>query len=204
MAVDILWRVLKGWPANYKQTPGWQQRRAPFKARWEKTLDELDLELRNIYATDVVIEVDMDERQIAKSTGRPRADAVFRTPGVVLQFERDGELYIFPCDTFSDWQDNVRAIALTLNALRTMERYGTTSGRQYQGFKNLPSQGSTTMTTERAMTVLRKYYSNGTNDWMTLLRIARAKSHPDSGGSHDAFVEVQHAEKTLRAAGVIT
>jgi hypothetical protein len=66
MAVEILWRVLKGWPANYPKTDSWRQSRAPFKARWERTLDDLQLELRSIFATDVVIEVDMDERQIAK------------------------------------------------------------------------------------------------------------------------------------------
>lgn len=202
MAVDILWRALSGWPANYPKTSYWERPRCPFRTAWSSTLSDLDLELRNLGASDVVIEVDMDESQIAKTTGRPRADALTRTPGVVLQFERDGEHLIFPCDRFGDWQDNIRAIALTLNALRMMERYGTTSGRQYQGFKALPSQGTTTTTTEEAERTVRRY-APSTNGVITdqAIRVAKAAAHPDRGGSHEAFVAVVDAEKALRAAG---
>lgn len=200
----IVWRVLKGWPANYPKTESRDRRRAPFKTPWSTTLSDLDLELRNLFASEAVIEVDMDERQIARSTMRPKADAQFRTPGVVLQFERGGELLIFPCDTFSDWQDNVRAIMLTLNALRMMERYGTTSGRQYQGFKALPSQGTTTITTEDAERLIRKHAQTQVAPLDFAVRLAKVNAHPDRpGGSDDAFVEVTRAEKTLAAAGML-
>lgn len=202
--VDIRWRALPSWPANYPQTATWDRPRCPFRTVWSKTLDDLDRELFHVDARHVVVELDLHESQMTKA-GRPRADAIMRTPGVVLQFERGKDRLIFPCDTYNDWQDNVRAIALTLNALRMMERYGTTSGRQYQGFKALPSQGSTTLTTEGAKDTIRRYAGeNGNGDWASRVRSARNAAHPDRGGSHDAFVAVQEAERTLRAAGVLT
>lgn len=44
-----------------------------------------------------------------------------------------------PCDTFSYWKDNVRAVALALEALRKIDRYGVRTGSQYAGFKALPA-----------------------------------------------------------------
>jgi hypothetical protein len=40
MAIEILWRVLKGWPANYPKTDSWDRPRSPFKAPWYATLGE--------------------------------------------------------------------------------------------------------------------------------------------------------------------
>ena len=45
----------------------------------------------------------------------------------------------FPCDTFTDWQANVRGIALALEALRAVDRYGVTQqAEQYRGWTALP------------------------------------------------------------------
>lgn len=44
----------------------------------------------------------------------------------------------FRCATFHTWQDNVRAIALGMEALRKVERYGITElDQQYAGFMQL-------------------------------------------------------------------
>lgn len=138
----MLWRAMAGWPANFTATPARDRKRAPFKSRWEATLRLLDGELARSHAWDSVLEVDVAERWWSPSTGRPRADAPVRSPGVILRFDkhfRDGRVegYVFPCDTFLDWQDNVRAIALTLEALRAIDRYGASHGRQFAGFQGV-------------------------------------------------------------------
>jgi hypothetical protein len=57
-----------------------------------------------------------------------------------------------------DWQHNVRAIALGLEALRKVDRYGITRrGEQYAGWKALPAGigiGATHMTSEVATKVI--------------------------------------------------
>src|SRR5947208_1880483 len=70
--------------------------------------------------------------------GRPRARAVASHPGVVLAFDsRHGPLK-YAVDTFDRWQDNLRAIALGLEHLRAVDRYGVTRrGEQYTGWRQI-------------------------------------------------------------------
>src|SRR5690606_24676973 len=56
-------------------------------------------------------------------------------PGVILSFDSKVGHLSYPCDTFTSWQDNLRAVALALEALRKLDRYGVTKrGEQYRGF----------------------------------------------------------------------
>ena len=44
----------------------------------------------------------------------------------------------YPCDKYSNWQANLRAIALSLEALRAEDRYGVTRrAEQYKGWAKL-------------------------------------------------------------------
>ena len=43
----------------------------------------------------------------------------------------------YATDQYTERQDNVRAIALSLEALRAVERWGVSKGRQYTGFAQL-------------------------------------------------------------------
>jgi hypothetical protein len=205
----MIWRSMSGWPANFKTTPDDWRKHSPFKSSWDRTLDELYREIIRSggIEADAVMEVDIPERYWSRASGRPKADAVQRSPGVVLRFEvpqGDPDLREFPCDTYLDWQDNVRAIAKTLEALRAVERYGAARGRQYEGFKALPARGVTTMTTEGALSVVERWSKYSRREWKLdhAVRVARANAHPDtSGGSHEAFILVQEAERVLTAAG---
>lgn len=55
------------------------------------------------------------------------------TAGKCLKAPGHGRL-AYATDMFDSWQDNVRAIALSLEALRAVERWGVSKGRQYTGF----------------------------------------------------------------------
>lgn len=96
---------------------------APFRAGWRQTLELLDRELRLIAATSRVLQVDIPERDF-RIDGFPRANARQNGPGVILTFTASvaGDLS-YPCDTYTDWQDNLRAVALALEALRKVDRY---------------------------------------------------------------------------------
>ena len=78
--------------------------------------------------------------------GRPYADASgspLSHPGVILTFNKGSQPLNFPCDAFTDWQSNLRGIALALESLQKIDRYGVTSNaEQYRGWAQLPPPAS--------------------------------------------------------------
>lgn len=204
--VDATFRAIEEWPGE--ATPDWKRKRAPFKATWSATLAKLKTELRALAAKQVVIELDMDESQLRRD-GYPRANAVSRGPGVILSLESKYGPLRYPCDTFRSWEDNLRAIALALEALRKVDRYGVTKrGEQYTGWKRLPGAGgtSTTITATQAASVLCDAADDGsepeelTRNYdavLTVYRIAARKVHPDAGGSHNFMAAVNEAKTVL-------
>lgn len=110
---------------------------APFRSSYERTLDLLERELDMLDATRRVIQVDLPEEQIRRD-GLPYANAKPRSPGVIVSFDVGDKPHSFPCDRFNHWTGNLRAIALALEALRKVDRYGvTSSGEQYRGFASI-------------------------------------------------------------------
>jgi hypothetical protein len=118
-------------------------RAAPFKASWATTTKELRRELRLHKAQSVVLEVDMREADF-RVDGLPRADRRASSPGVRLSFVaeavRGKPSLMYEAGEFSHWTDNVRALALSLEALRGVNRWGVAGrGEQYAGWKALES-----------------------------------------------------------------
>lgn len=167
-----------------------EYRRSPFSAGWTSTIELLAKELRAHGATNVVLEIDFDERNI-RLDGLPRADRSARTPGIVLSFQAmrvPGRPNLrYEVGTFSDWKDNLRAVALGLEALRAVDRHGVTKrGEQYAGWKALPS-GRGDPSPERGRQLIEKHGS---------VRAALHATHPDhEGGNADDFADVQAARE---------
>lgn len=203
-ALDATFRPIDTWPGERTRN----RRRSPFKASWGSTLKLLKRELNQLRAKHIVIQVALTEDQI-RLDGYPRASARASHPGVVLAFEsRFGPLK-YAVDTFTSWEDNIRAIALALEALRKVDRYGVTKrGEQYTGWRALPPEGGTsaTFTTDAAAAFMAAASANGTTT-PTLLReheavrkayIAAAQTlHPDRGGSTREFQQLQIAKQVL-------
>lgn len=120
-------------------------RRAPFSASWDKTTGEFRRELRLHGARTVVLEVDMREQDF-RVDGQPRADRSARSPGVRLSFVATSlagsPALMYEAGEYAHWTDNVRALALSLEALRGVNRWGcATRGEQYAGWKALTAGG---------------------------------------------------------------
>lgn len=167
-----------------------QWRRSPFRASWSVTVSQLAREIRMLKPRGpVVMQVDLREDDF-RLDGLPRADRRAMSPGVVLAFEsaKVGHALRYAVATFDDWRDNVRAIALGLDALRAVDRYGITgSAEQYAGWKALPSGGPSA---DRGREIIREHGS---------VRDALMATHPDHGGEAEDFVDVQAA----RQAGAV-
>ncbi|MBR9800572.1 J domain-containing protein [bacterium] len=137
--MNFQFRSLERWPGE----PTAQREQSRFRAQHSDTLDLLDRELWFLKAENIVLQVDVPESQI-RLDGMLRANATPREPGVILSFDSINGPLSFPCDRFATWKENLRAIALALEALRKVDRYGVTSNaEQYRGWKRLGSDTST-------------------------------------------------------------
>jgi hypothetical protein len=153
--------------------------RSQFSASWSDTVSLLARELRLLRATRVVLELDMAEADF-RLDGLPRAHAQARTPGVVLSMQTPHGPLRYAVDTYRSWEENVRAIAKALEALRAVDRYGVTKrGEQYAGWKALEAGGPSA---ERGRALVERHGG---------LKAALFATHPDHGGSADDFADVQ-------------
>lgn len=193
------------WPGV--RTLSHQRKRSPFKSNWGSTLQLLEREIDMLNGKDVRLALSVRPDQI-RIDGGVYASARIQDPATILSFRASADRLSFPCDRFAWWEDNVRAIALALEALRAVDRYGVQQGRQYQGFKALPSSTSVPDGVTQilsgigslaaAIDVLTRYGPQirpfDLEHTRLMLRTARAKAHPDvHGGTAQAFHEVQQA-----------
>lgn len=207
--MDARFRSLDPWP--HPATPTSKRRQSPFQSSWRQTLSDLDYELTRLKARDVIIGAGFRPGDI-RLDGWPRADARSPThPGVELSFTsarlKDRRL-IYATDVCRRWEDNVRSIALGLESLRAVDRYGITArGEQYAGFSALPAATALgpVMDEDAALSILADAAGAdvgrmGAVDLRRLFRRAAGKAHPDAGGSREDWDRVQAAGRVLGIA----
>lgn len=188
-----------------------------FKSKWGSTLELLQREVEALRGRDLVIEIDVSEADL-RLDGTLRANAKAEYRGVVVAFESKHGPLLYRCDRFytswsdqgPEWQHNVRAIALTLESLRAVDRYGATeTGQQYTGWKALPAgraMPASHMTTDRAWEVLYDLVGVGPDDIRefdekTLVKRARRAAHPDvHDGDHSIWNDLEAAVAVLGIA----
>ena len=122
--MDYVIRPIENWPVE--PTPSWDRRsRSTFKASWNRTLRLLGRELDYLDAERVVFQIDVEERHI-RIDGMLYARAMPASPRVIISFDSKHGPLSYPCDSCEYWQHNIRSIALALEALRSVDRYGVT------------------------------------------------------------------------------
>jgi hypothetical protein len=215
-------RPLTTWPGTLTRPD--QRQRSQFSAPLRQTLDTLDRELYQLAARHPVLEVAIEPGQF-RIDGRPRAQAKAEHPGVVLSLPKTsvGALR-YATDRFLTWHDTLRAIALGLEALRKVDRYGITKrGEQYAGFRELPA-GATAlppaMTVDDAARVLAgavpfDEHGHGwdggdlMDDADTVSRVSVSRAyrlaamvhHPDAGGDRATWDRLEQAKRVLDQHG---
>lgn len=200
-------RPIETWPGKATHT----RVSSNFSAPWRATLDLLDRELHFLGAGNrrapSVLQIALRERDF-RNDGMPRANSRPDHPGVILSIESTKGSLSFPCDRFVTWQDNLRAIALALEALRKVDRYGITpNDEQYTGWKQLPTAPSDALTIADAERLIRAHGhgghgGQGADNLVQAWRRARAETHPDrNGNDRELWDRVERAAEVLRAAG---
>lgn len=132
---------------------------SPFdwKTTFGQTEELLFRELKMLGAKNAVMEVDLQESQI-RLDGRPKSGARKpETPAVAIAFDTDKGSMRFATDRFYNWEHNVRAIALGMEALRKIERYGiANSDQQYTGWRQLEAKGQSSIDAEATIFALAR------------------------------------------------
>lgn len=217
--IPIEFRSMGDWPGELRAT----RADSPFSSTWSATRAVLDLELRQLNAADVVIELAVPPSAI-RVDGGLRADARLPDhPGVILSFDSTHGPLRYATDVYQKaqwrrnalegWQANLRAIALGLEALRKVDRYGIAGrGEQYTGWSALGpgviAAPAAAMTADEAA----HFIADATGDpflgafevlqtWADgrdlVYRQAAKRLHPDTGGDPEAFKRLQTARDTL-------
>lgn len=182
------------WPIGWHRTA---QREWPtFKALPATIMQDLEKVLDQLDCQNPVI-----------TTNHPvRLDGALRTaqgitpddPGVALYFTRNGEELCIPCDKFTTTYANLRAVGLTLEYIRRMERYGTSEmvNAAFQGFKALPETSAIVTPYNRPWNEVLQVTPDADPEiiraaWKRLV----ARYHPDNPDTGDSgkFEEVQRA-----------
>lgn len=189
---------------------------ATFRAPWNDTVTMLKAEAYALGAVLVVVQIDAQADQIRRD-GMLKATAKVEFPGVKVSFgSRHGPL-AYATDVYEHqhagampgWQANVRAIALGLVALRSVDRYGITrSGEQYRGWTALsdkPFAHEATMSRATAEAVLLDAAGIPDQALKTpeAIQTAYRKAvlvHHDAYGTRDAFQAITKARGVLLAS----
>ena len=202
MLCDFTFRPIDNWPQSKTGRP----RSAPFRTPYNGTLGLLDKELIMLGVRKAVIQIDLPESKI-RNDGLPRSGARPDYQGVMLSFESKYGPLRYATDVFDSWQDNLRAIALGLEALRKVDRYGITrKGEQYKGWKQLPASITEVSDIHEAAEFISRY-----SGWKPLAilqdeeiykaawRSAAHKLHPDKGGDGGNFVILTKVKKLFES-----
>lgn len=180
-----------------------------FSAGWTSTLELLKRETTLLGAKLVVIQVDATDGDIRRD-GMLRARARVGHPGVVISFESDHGPLRYATDVYEQqwsgsmpgWQANVRAIALALEALRAVDRYGVTSrAEQYVGFRALPAGQQLPFATvdaaRRWMRERARSHGAGDVDDRALYKMLARRMHPDAGGNRTDWDLLDQARQLI-------
>jgi hypothetical protein len=185
-------------------TPTSVRKRSPFKAAYEDTLDLLFHEAGMLGAKLLVLQVDLQPQDIRRD-GLPRTGARHGSnPGVIVSFSSKFGPLRYATDAYGDWKSNLRAIALGLEALRAVDRYGVSKrGEQYRGWTAITGGAGTSLfaTRDDAETWLRKAAAeegiDTWSDWEGLYRALARRMHPDIAGGTDLWERLDAAAAFL-------
>lgn len=175
------------WPDGYPRTQNPQRSR--FRgSTFDRARQEVVAEIKRLGGTDVIISTNLPLR----NDGYPYASA--KQPddrGVAVYFTYKKNQVVFACDKWNQIGDNMKAIEKAIDAIRGLDRWGVSDmlNRAFTGFKALPQQASKKAWWE----VLGVHRYSNIEDITAAYKTKAKLHHPDAGGSHDAFIELQKA-----------
>lgn len=177
---------------------------ASFSATLSSTIALLKKEMRQLepeqrYYPRSLLQIAMREEDF-RIDGMPRAHSKPDHPGIILSITPvEKPPMSFPCDRFTRWQDNLRGVALGMEALRKLDRYGIVRGdQQYRGWQAI--EAAPTVDARAAAEAFLRAFAGAATDvpLVRVVRSARRLAHPDANyGAQGTWDRVQAAAKLL-------
>lgn len=190
------------WPAGWPRTPPYQRARSVLSKRTLASIrDDVLAELVRMRVEACVVSSDVPLR----IDGLMRADAIPpQDPGVAVYWtDRKKRDMVLACDRWNTVNANLRAIGLTIAALRGIERWGSSEmlDRSFGGYQQLPAPGQTSVNGSPWWSVLGVEPLDPAELLVSRYRELLKATHPDKvGGSAEAFSRVRSAYAAARQA----
>lgn len=173
------------WPAGWARTPSHRRKRGMFSVSFDKAVSALAHEIELLEGHYPVLSTNFEVRLdgTLKRDAREPAD-----PGAAVYFELGGRQKVFACDAYSAVRDNVRALSLTMAAMRSIARYGASQmlERALESFEALPAP----LDPWQVLGIVREA---SRDDIDAAFRRLALKHHPDHGGSTAKMAELNRA-----------
>jgi hypothetical protein len=183
----LAWPI--GFPRN--ETP----EDSSFKMTAAKSLESLLSEIKLLSGdTEPIISSNVP---VKKSNGKMYsnvADDELHDSGVAVYFEFMQKQRVLACDKWKTPAENLRALALTVNAMRGLDRWGASAiiERAFTDLVALPEKSS--FNQKSVWEILGLSEKPGDVKLLKKAYQERAtKVHPDLGGSNEAFNELKQA-----------
>lgn len=188
------------WP-SHKPRAQRRETQGRFKASFAKARDQALLEIRRLGGTEPIISTNIP---LKKGTNVPYAMDWGKTipdPGVAVYFKRKGKEMCFACDCWRHVQDNMYAVAITIEALRGIARWGTGDMMEasLRGFTALPeSTGGLTwwVTLETAHNATEEQVNAA---FRRLAKIYHPDLHPGDAECAEHFMKIRQAYDQAQA-----
>jgi DnaJ-class molecular chaperone with C-terminal Zn finger domain len=154
-----------------------------FKGTFAVCRDEVISEIKRLGGKNLIISTNIPLRL----DGLPYANTSEPTdPGVAVYFDYKAKPMCFACDKYRYVRENMRAIAKTIEAIRGIERWGSSDMMEqaFKGFTALPAQGSQAW---RDVLEIPPDAKPTEEQIDAAFRSFAHIYHPDKGGSPDEF-----------------
>ena len=177
------------WPQGQPRTPRPQNSR--FDTTFTRARNALIDELRLIGANQPVLSTNIELRL----DGQPYASR--RMPddtGIAVYFKWKGRPMVFACDKWNDCACNLQSIVKTINAIRGIERWGSSDmmERAFTGFAALPAPQTGQ---EPWYFILNLPPTATAQDIKTAARKLLKIHHPDHGGDVNKAAAINDAKR---------
>lgn len=191
------------WPAGYPRTRS--TRRAPYKAMTGRARDQVlhELKLMGVPDWNVIISSNVPVSERTMQMLAMRAEPADR--GVAVYFRINEKPHVLACDKWDRVADNLRAIAMTVEAMRGMDRWGVSEmlERVFQGFAALPPPPDSRPKKRHWSEVIGVSPSAHIDIVEAHYRMMMKTAHPDTGGTAQAAMELNTAiQEARRERGV--
>lgn len=193
------------WPDGWTRTEKWKRQRSRYETHFVKARDVVVKQLKLMGGRGPVISTNIPLRQDGLPLANMREPA---DPGVAVYWNEskwpngsDKQVIttrVLACDKWVTVRENLRAIGLTIEALRSIDRAGASQvlDRAFMGMTALPAS-----TGHRHWRDVLKLDGLPHATWEHVevaYKLLALERHPDRGGTNEQMVELNRARDEAR------